>query len=62
MVLCRTFRSLLTTKIIFKVPVSKEDIFSTDSIALIDKRKLMRFLTFAMNEETDPQVLEGELS
>jgi RAB protein geranylgeranyltransferase component A len=44
------------------VPVSKEDIFSTDSIALIDKRKLMRFLTFAMNEETDPQVLEGELS
>ncbi|KAM3582877.1 hypothetical protein VKS41_004640 [Umbelopsis sp. WA50703] len=40
-----------------KVPVSKEDVFSTDSIALIDKRKLMRFLTFAMNDEENAQDL-----
>ncbi|KAG2179963.1 hypothetical protein INT43_003750 [Umbelopsis isabellina] len=43
-----------------KVPVSKEDVFSTDSIALIDKRKLMRFLTFAMNDEEDTQDLGGD--
>lgn len=43
-----------------QVPISKEDVFSTDSIALIDKRKLMRFLTFAMSDEVDPAVLESE--
>jgi hypothetical protein len=42
------------------VPVSKEDVFSTDSIALIDKRKLMRFLTFAMKDEENAQDLGGE--
>ncbi|KAI8578911.1 hypothetical protein K450DRAFT_245097 [Umbelopsis ramanniana AG] len=41
-----------------KVPISKEDVFSTDTIALIDKRKLMRFLTLAMSDEIDPSILE----
>lgn len=40
--------------------MSKEDVFSTESIALIDKRKLMRFLTFAMNDEEDTQDLGGD--
>ncbi|CAO3637419.1 unnamed protein product [Cunninghamella blakesleeana] len=42
-----------------KVPGSKEDIFVNKSISLIDKRKLMKFLTFAMSEEKDADILEG---
>lgn len=38
-----------------KVPSSKEDVFTNKSVSLIEKRKLMKFLTFAMDyEETNP--------
>ncbi|CAO3648465.1 unnamed protein product [Cunninghamella echinulata] len=40
-----------------KVPGSKEDIFVNKSISLIDKRKLMKFLTFTMNEEKDADII-----
>ncbi|KAI8385015.1 GDP dissociation inhibitor [Radiomyces spectabilis] len=43
-----------------KVPSSKEDVFTNKSIALVEKRKLMKFLTFAMNyDEQDVASLEG---
>lgn len=43
-----------------KVPSSKEDIFTNKSVSLIEKRKLMKFLTFAMelNEEESNPLLQ----
>ncbi|KAL9554867.1 hypothetical protein MBANPS3_002610 [Mucor bainieri] len=42
-----------------KVPSSKEDVFTNKSVSLIEKRKLMKFLTFAMelNEQQDDNPL-----
>ncbi|KAI9471023.1 MAG: GDP dissociation inhibitor [Benjaminiella poitrasii] len=38
-----------------KVPSSREDVFTDKSVSLIEKRKLMKFLTFAMEfDESDP--------
>ncbi|RIB16580.1 GDP dissociation inhibitor [Gigaspora rosea] len=37
-----------------KVPCSKEDVFTNQSISLIEKRKLMRFLTFALDYTNSP--------
>ncbi|CAO3579742.1 unnamed protein product [Absidia cylindrospora] len=42
-----------------KVPGSKEDIFVNKSISLIDKRKLMKFLKFTVDEEKDLELLKG---
>ncbi|KAG0182109.1 hypothetical protein DFQ28_010238 [Apophysomyces sp. BC1034] len=42
-----------------KVPSSKEDVFINKSISLVDKRKLMKFLTYAINFENEPATLEG---
>ncbi|CAG8802637.1 10627_t:CDS:2, partial [Dentiscutata erythropus] len=36
------------------VPCSKEDVFTNKSITLIEKRKLMRFLTFALDYTNSP--------
>ncbi|KAG0167682.1 hypothetical protein DFQ30_005770 [Apophysomyces sp. BC1015] len=41
------------------VPSSKEDVFINKSISLVDKRKLMKFLTYAINFENEPATLEG---
>lgn len=39
------------------VPSSKEDIFKNKNLSLIDKRRIMRFLTFAMSDfEHKPEV------
>ena len=35
------------------VPSSKEDIFKNKRLSLVDKRRIMRFLTFAMTEFED---------
>lgn len=35
------------------VPSSKEDIFKNKQLTLVDKRRIMRFLTFAMSEFED---------
>ena len=42
-----------------KVPSSKEDVFTNKSVSLIEKRKLMKFLTFAMDYEETNLILEG---
>ncbi|KAG2223594.1 hypothetical protein INT45_001676 [Circinella minor] len=42
-----------------RVPSSKQDVFTNKSINLVDKRKLMRFLTFAIDFDSNPDVLEG---
>jgi RAB protein geranylgeranyltransferase component A len=51
--------------IIKKTPGSKEDIFCDDSISLIDKRRLMKFLTFALefdvNDKQESKNLESVL-
>lgn len=45
---------------IFKsVPSSKEDIFKSKEISLIEKRHLMRFLTFAAGNFEESKELEG---
>lgn len=43
-----------------KVPSSKEDIFINKSVSLIEKRKLMKFLTFAMEYDENDAIFEGE--
>lgn len=42
------------------VPGSKEDIFKSKEISLIEKRRLMRFLTFAAADFTGKKELEGK--
>lgn len=44
---------------IYKVPSSKEDVFTNKSVSLIEKRKLMKFLTFAMEYKEQDPLLEG---
>ncbi|KAI9019572.1 GDP dissociation inhibitor-domain-containing protein [Phycomyces nitens] len=47
-----------TTKGLEKVPSSKEDVFTNKAISLIDKRKLMKFLTYAVHYEDDETLLQ----
>ncbi|KAF8914120.1 GDP dissociation inhibitor-domain-containing protein [Gymnopilus junonius] len=42
------------------VPGSKEDIFKSKDISLIEKRRLMRFLTFAAGDFSGKKELEGK--
>ncbi|KAI8082210.1 GDP dissociation inhibitor [Thamnidium elegans] len=42
-----------------KVPSSKEDVFTNKAVSLIEKRKLMKFLTFAMEYDINHVLLEG---
>ncbi|KAG2212622.1 hypothetical protein INT47_000598 [Mucor saturninus] len=42
-----------------KVPSSKEDVFTNKSISLVEKRKLMKFFTFAMDYDETDALLEG---
>ena len=42
------------------VPGSKEDIFKSKEIGLIEKRRLMRFLTFAAGDFEGKPELEGK--
>jgi RAB protein geranylgeranyltransferase component A len=45
------------------VPSSKEDIFKNKQLTLVDKRRIMRFLTFAMSEfEDKPEMKQADLS
>ena len=43
-----------------QVPGSKEDIFKSKEISLVEKRRLMRFLTFAAGEFEDKKEIEGK--
>lgn len=42
------------------VPGSKEDVFKSKALSLIDKRRLMRFLMFAASEFEGKKELEGK--
>ena len=42
------------------MPSSKQDVFTNKAINLVDKRKWMRFLTFAIDFDSNPDVLEGK--
>lgn len=42
------------------VPGSKEDVFKSKALSLIDKRRLMRFLMFAASEFESKKELEGK--
>lgn len=42
-----------------QVPSSKEDVFTNKSISLVEKRKLMKFFTFAMDYDETDSLLEG---
>ena len=42
------------------VPGSKEDVFKSKALSLIDKRRLMRFLMFAAGEFEGKKELEGK--
>ncbi|KAI7902413.1 GDP dissociation inhibitor [Cokeromyces recurvatus] len=42
-----------------KVPSSKEDVFTNKSVSLVEKRKLMKFLTFAMEYDIKDPLFEG---
>ncbi|KAI8061549.1 GDP dissociation inhibitor [Gilbertella persicaria] len=46
-------------KALEKVPSSKEDVFTNKSVTLVEKRKLMKFLTFAMESNEQDPLLEG---
>ncbi|CAO3692265.1 unnamed protein product [Rhizopus microsporus] len=49
-----------TLKALEKVPGSKEDVFTSKSVSLVDKRKLMKFLTFAMEyKEGETEITES---
>ncbi|KAJ3181019.1 hypothetical protein HDU87_001669 [Geranomyces variabilis] len=41
-----------------QVPGSKEDVFGNGSVSLVEKRRLMKFLTFAVGFEETPEVFE----
>ncbi|KAG5650127.1 hypothetical protein H0H81_000600 [Sphagnurus paluster] len=41
------------------VPGTKEDVFTSKDISLVDKRRLMRFLMFAVGDFEDKKELEG---
>jgi len=42
-----------------KVPCTKEDVFNSKQIKVIEKRKLMKFLTFVMNYQSEPEAYAG---
>lgn len=43
-----------------KVPLTKEDVFVDQQLSLIDKRKLMKFLTFVNHYTEQPEVWEAK--
>lgn len=42
-----------------KVPLSKEDVFLSQTVGVADKRRLMKFLTFCLDHENQPQEYQG---
>ncbi|CAG8439077.1 1098_t:CDS:10 [Acaulospora morrowiae] len=42
-----------------KVPCSKDDVFTSQTISFVEKRTLMRFLTFALDYSSSPEVYSG---
>lgn len=44
------------------VPCSRADMFSTKSLSMVDKRKMMRFLSFCAEYEDHPERYQGLLN
>ena len=42
-----------------QVPCSRADMFTTKSVSMIDKRKMMRFLSFCADFESHPEQYQG---
>ncbi|CAG8461674.1 1989_t:CDS:10 [Acaulospora colombiana] len=42
-----------------KVPCSKDDVFTSQTMSFVEKRTLMRFLTFALDYSNSPEVYSG---
>lgn len=53
--------AVYTSGQIRSVPGSKEDVFKSKVISLVDKRRLMRFLLFAAGDFEDRMELEGRI-
>lgn len=47
------------SKFLEKVPSSKEDVFTNKTVTLIEKRKLMKYLTFAMEFNKEDPILDN---
>ena len=43
------------------VPCSRSDVFTTDSLSLIEKRLLMKLLEFCHSYDKNPEQVEGEV-
>ena len=42
-----------------QVPCSRSDVFSSKSVSMLEKRKMMKFLTFCSEFEKHPEEYEG---
>ena len=42
------------------VPCSRADMFTTKSLSMIDKRKMMRFLSFCAEYDSHPEQYQGK--
>ena len=42
-----------------KVPCSRSDVFSSKSVSMLEKRRMMKFLTFCAEFEKHPEEYEG---
>ena len=45
---------------LFQVPCSRADVFSSKQVSMIEKRMLMKLLTFCMEYDKHPEEYEGE--
>ena len=44
---------------LLQVPCSRSDVFNSKQVSMIEKRMMMKFLTFAMDYEKHPEEYEG---
>ena len=49
----------LNMYLMIQVPCSRSDVFSSKQVSMIEKRMMMKFLTFAMDYEKQPEQYEG---
>ena len=46
---------------VFQVPCSRADVFSSRQLAMVEKRMLMKFLTFCLEYEQHPDEYQGSV-
>ena len=49
----------LNSTIFIQVPCSRSDVFSSKQVSMIEKRMLMKLLTFCLNYENEPEQYAG---